>query len=149
MRSVFPIIGTGLILTAAAQASAQPASVRLPPANEIACCVEKIDSGPLIPRDAPKFGGTCAVPGEDNESNVRLGKIKNVPESQWCNAVFIFTKDINRSSAFLRYVVSCTVYGRDRAILGTGVSDDPTPDMYTRMRWNAHEVKSFGTSGSM
>lgn len=76
-------------------------------------------------------------------------RIQGVPDSQWCNAVFIFTTDVNHSSAFLRYVVSCTVYGRDNKVIATSVSDNIAPDMYTKYPNVIREVKSFGTSGGL
>jgi hypothetical protein len=93
---------------------------------------------------SPSWKGQCVREEDDKELSSK--RIKGVPDSQWCNAFWVQTKDTNRSSALLRYVVRCTAYGNKGTVLGTGVSDDTAPDMYTVKLDPVSELGSFATS---
>jgi hypothetical protein len=111
--------------------------------NDIAVTVEKVGPEGII------HNGKCVVLQGDPAEEIRKGRIKGVPDDQWCNAIRVTTKDINRTSAFLRYFVTCTVYGSNLTVLGKGVSSISAPDMYTSQTPDFGELSSFGTSASI
>jgi hypothetical protein len=111
--------------------------------NDIAVTVEKVEPAGII------HNGKCVVLQGDPAEEIRKGRIKGVPDDQWCNAIRVITKDINRTSAFLRYFVTCIVYGSNLTVLGKGVSSISAPDMYANQTPDFGELSSFGTSASI
>jgi hypothetical protein len=110
--------------------------------NDIAVTVEKVEPAGII------RNGKCVVLQGDTAEEIRQGRIKGVPDDQWCNAIRVITKDINRTS-FLRYFVTCTVYGSSLTVLGKGASSISAPDMYTNQTPDFGELSSFGKSASI
>ena len=129
---------TALFISSAATADQSVGAEKF--TNDVIVTITTVNDGPVI-KEGPLAG--CAAVDRGNLK-------KGVPNSQWCNAVFIHTGDVNRTSAFLRYAVTCAAYDKKSALLGRASSANSSPDMdeVPEQPWYG-SLKSFERSGSL
>lgn len=90
----------------------------------------------------------CMGPRGEDPKGGWNGRLKGVPDDQWCKATVVTTNDLNVSDLPLRYYVVCSAYGTGDKVLGHGTSADQAPDMYSHGYGMISELTSPGRGGS-